>query len=97
MKRRTFTKLTGVSAITTTGFIKFNSESYVGDCETTTDILVSFFRPDSPMRNNLVISGLLGKLVELVILNINKLTMKSLRASRSTPIAIGRYRGLNKR
>ncbi len=67
MKRRTFTKLTGLSAmaITTTGFIKFNGESYVGDCETTTDILGPFYRPNSPMRNNLVIGGMPGKLVEL--------------------------------
>lgn len=67
MKRRTFTKLTGLSAIaiTTTGFIKFNGESYVGDCETTTDILGPFYRPDSPMRTNLIIKGMPGKLVEL--------------------------------
>lgn len=67
MKRRTFTKLTGLSAIamTTTGFIKFNGETYIGDCETTTDILGPFYRPNSPMRNNLVVEGMPGKLVEL--------------------------------
>lgn len=67
MKRRTFTKLTGLSAIaiSTTGFIKFNGESYVGDCETTTDILGPFYRPDSPVRNNLVVEGMSGELVEL--------------------------------
>lgn len=67
MKRRTFTKLAGLSAvaISTTGFIKFNGETYIGDCETTTDILGPFYRPDSPMRNNLVIDGLPGDLVEL--------------------------------
>ncbi len=67
MKRRTFTKLTGLSAIaiSTTGFIKFNGESYIGDCETTTDILVPFYRPDSPMRDNLVVEGIPGEMVEL--------------------------------
>lgn len=67
MKRRTFTKLTGLSAIaiTTTGFVKFNGESYVGDCETTTDILGPFYRPDSPVRDNLVIAGMPGKPVAL--------------------------------
>lgn len=67
MKRRTFTKLAGLSAvaISTTGFIKFNGESYVGDCETTTDILGPFYRPDSPMRNNLVVKGVPGNLVQL--------------------------------
>ncbi len=67
MKRRAFTKLSGLSAIalTTNGFIKFNGESYVGDCETTTDILGPFYRPDSPLRDNLVIDSLPGDLVEL--------------------------------
>jgi len=67
MKRRTFTKLTGLSAIalSTTGFIKFNGESYVGDCETTTDILGPFYRPNSPVRDNLVVEGMPGDLVEL--------------------------------
>ncbi len=67
MKRRAFTKLTGLSAIaiSTTGFIKFNGETYSGDCETTTDILGPFYRPNSPKRNNLVIEGMPGDLVEL--------------------------------
>lgn len=67
MKRRKFTKLAGLSAValSTTGFIKFNGKSYNGDCETTTDILGPFYRPDSPERNNLVITGTLGDIVEL--------------------------------
>lgn len=67
MKRREFTKLTGLSviAISTTGFISFNGEIYVGDCETTSDILGPFYRPESPVRENLVIQGLPGELVEL--------------------------------
>ena len=67
MKRREFTKLAGLSAIaiSTSGFIKFNGLSYTGDCETTTDILGPFYRPDSPVRNNLVIEGTKGDIIEL--------------------------------
>ncbi|MDX1760716.1 MAG: hypothetical protein R3218_01040 [Christiangramia sp.] len=67
MKRREFAKMTslGVIAISTTGFINFNGKNYVGDCETTSDILGPFYRPDSPERDNLVIKGMPGALVEL--------------------------------
>ncbi len=67
MKRRAFTKLAGLSAIamTTSGFVKFNGKSYEGDCATTTDILGPFYRPNSPVRTNLVVKGLTGDLVEL--------------------------------
>lgn len=67
MKRRKFitnTALTAI-AISTTGFIRFDGKSFDGDCETTTDILGPFYRPDSPVRNNLVIPGSSGLLVEL--------------------------------
>lgn len=67
MKRREFTRLTGLSiiAISTSGFIRFNGEGYTGDCETTSDILGPFYRPDSPLRQNLVIKGMPGEIVEL--------------------------------
>lgn len=67
MKRREFTKLTGLSiiAISTSGFIRFDGEGYVGDCETTSDILGPFYRPDSPLRENLVIKDMPGEIVEL--------------------------------
>lgn len=67
MKRRTFTKLAGLSAmaVSTTGFIRLNGKSFEGDCETTSDILGPFYRPDSPMRDNLVIEGAPGEIVEL--------------------------------
>ena len=67
MKRREFTKLTGLSiiAISTTGFIRFEGNLYTGDCETTSDILGPFYRPDSPVRQNLVIKDLPGDIVEL--------------------------------
>lgn len=67
MKRRTFTRLSGLAAVavSTTGFIKYNGKSYVGDCETTSDILGPFYRPGSPERNNLVIEGAPGQLTQL--------------------------------
>ena len=67
MKRREFTKLTGLTAvdISTYVFIKFIGLTYSGDCETTTDILGPFYRPDSPVRNNLVIEGTKGDIIEL--------------------------------
>ena len=52
-------------AISASGFIRFDGKKYVGDCETTTDIIGPFYRPDSPVRNNLVIPGEPGTLVEL--------------------------------
>ena len=67
MKRRAFTKLSGLGAVavTTTGFIRFDGKTYVGDCETTSDILGPFYRPGSPERNNLVIEGEQGQLTQL--------------------------------
>jgi protocatechuate 3,4-dioxygenase beta subunit len=57
MQRRTFLKdaALGAVAISATGFISFDGIKYVGDCETTTDILGPFYRPDSPVRTNLVV------------------------------------------
>ena len=67
MQRRNFIKDTALCAvaISASGFIRFDGNRYTGDCETTTDILGPFYRPDSPVRNNLVIKGDRGNLVEL--------------------------------
>ncbi len=67
MKRRSFIKKTALSvvAVSITGFVRFNGASYEGDCETTTDILGPFYRPSSPVRDNLVIQGAQGELVQL--------------------------------
>ncbi|SIO01008.1 dioxygenase family protein [Algoriphagus halophilus] len=73
MKRRKFIEASALSvvAISSFGFIRFDGKKYVGDCETTTDILGPFYRPDSPMRSNLNISGSKGKPIHLtgIILN----------------------------
>jgi len=68
MERRAFIKNTSLfaSAISTTGFIRFDGHNYIVDCKTTSDILGPFFlRPDSPIRSNLKIIGDLGKAFEL--------------------------------
>lgn len=67
MKRRSFLKSSALCAVavSTSGFIHFDGQHYVGDCETTSDIIGPFYRPDSPMRNNLVIKGEPGTLIEL--------------------------------
>ena len=67
MKRRSFIKNTTLCAVavSTSGFITFDGKRYTGDCETTTDILGPFYRPDSPVRNNLVPKGVTSNLVEL--------------------------------
>ena len=67
MQRRDFIINTALSAIavSATGFIRFNGKQYVGDCETTTDILGPYYRPDSPLRSNLIVKGEEGIPVEL--------------------------------
>lgn len=67
MKRRDFIKTTALSAvaISSSGFIYFDGERSIGDCETTSDILGPFYRPNSPVRNNLRIKGQPGELVNL--------------------------------
>ncbi|PWN05505.1 catechol 1,2-dioxygenase [Rhodohalobacter mucosus] len=67
MKRREFIKKSAFSAfaVSTFGFVRFNGKNYIGDCATTSDILGPFYRPDSPVRNNLIIAGESGKAVEL--------------------------------
>jgi catechol 1,2-dioxygenase len=68
MQRRDFIKNTALSAIaiSATGFVRFNGERYEGDCATTSDILGPFYRPDSPVRKNLVVKGEKGDPVELL-------------------------------
>jgi catechol 1,2-dioxygenase len=67
MHRKSFLRNTALCAIalSTSGFIKFNGRFYEGDCETTSDILGPFYRPNSPERSNLVVKNMPGQLVEL--------------------------------
>lgn len=67
MKRRDFLKKSGIiaTAVSTLGFVRFDGEKFIGDCETTSDILGPFYRPGSPVRNILLIEGETGKRIEL--------------------------------
>ncbi len=67
MKRSTFIKDTALSAMAVSafGFLRFDGNKYIGDCETTTDILGPFYRPGSPVNNNLLIKGEHGSPVQL--------------------------------
>ena len=67
MQRRTFIKETAFCAvaISATGYIQFNGKNFEGDCETTTDILGPFYRPDAPVRSDMRIKNAAGQLVVL--------------------------------
>ncbi len=67
MHRKSFIKNTALYAIalSTSGFIRFNGKLYEGDCETTSDILGPFYRPNSPVRSNLVVKDAPGQLISL--------------------------------
>jgi len=65
MQRRTFIKDTAFTAIaiSAAGYIRFNGNNYEGDCETTTDILGPFYRPNAPVRSDMRIANATGQLV----------------------------------
>jgi len=67
MQRRRFIKDTAFTAmaITAVGYIRYNGTTYVGDCETTTDILGPFYRPNAPVRSDMRIAGDKGQKVIL--------------------------------
>ncbi|HLF45187.1 MAG TPA: hypothetical protein VI548_02105 [Chitinophagaceae bacterium] len=67
MQRRTFIKDTALTAmaVSAAGFVRFNGTNFEGDCETTTDILGPFYRPDAPIRSNMRVKNDVGVLMEL--------------------------------
>jgi len=67
MQRRAFIKDTAFCAvaISTMGSVHFNGKNFEGDCETTTDILGPFYRPDAPVRSDLRIKNATGQNVIL--------------------------------
>lgn len=67
MKRRQFLRESSLTAfaLSTSGFIHFDGTKYVGNCQTTTDILGPFYRPNSPVRNDLVLEHMKGEIVKL--------------------------------
>jgi catechol 1,2-dioxygenase len=67
MKRRTFIKNSALTAfsVAALGTIQWNGKSFVGDNVTTTDILGPYYRPGSPMRNDLIPKGSKGEVMHL--------------------------------
>lgn len=67
MKRRQFLRQSSLTAfaLSTTGLIHFDGKKYVGNCQTTTDILGPFYRPNAPVRSDLVLEGMKGEIVRL--------------------------------
>jgi protocatechuate 3,4-dioxygenase beta subunit len=67
MERRKFIRNTMFTAmaVTTHGYVKFNGENFEGDCATTTDILGPFYRPEAPVRSNMMVKGSTGQVVML--------------------------------
>lgn len=67
MDRRIFLRNTALCAFSVSayGYVRFDGKHYVADCETTTDILGPFYRPGSPLRNELALYNEPGDLVEL--------------------------------
>ena len=67
MQRRTFIKDTAFTAmaVSAVGLIRFNGNNFESDCETTTDILGPFYRPNAPVRSDMRIKNDKGQLVEL--------------------------------
>lgn len=67
MKRRTFLRNTSLFAFSMGAFgsISWNGKNYEGDSATTTDILGPFYRPGTPLRNNIIPSGSTGEVMHL--------------------------------
>lgn len=65
MERRKFIKNTMLSAMAVSahGYVQFNGQQFEGDCATTTDILGPFYRPEAPIRSNMLVKGSKGQLV----------------------------------
>ncbi len=67
MKRRTFIKKSSLTALSISAFgaVQWNGSSFVGDTPTTTDIPGPFYRPNAPMRSNLIPANATGKPLNL--------------------------------
>jgi len=67
MKRRTFMQRASLLAFSASAFgsISWNGKNYVADAATTTDILGPFYRPNSPLRSNIIPAGSNGDILHL--------------------------------
>jgi protocatechuate 3,4-dioxygenase beta subunit len=57
--------LTAIGLSTFGSIMKMPNGTFNGDCETTNDILGPFYRPDAPIRSNLISEGLAGTRIAL--------------------------------
>ncbi len=67
MERRSFIKNSALIAFSMSAFgsISWNGRNFEGDSATTTDILGPFYRPGTPLRNNIIPSGSTGNVLHL--------------------------------
>lgn len=67
MDRKKFLTTASLAAfsISTFGRVSSSGSDFVGDCETTNDILGPFYRPNAPARYDLTEEGLRGVVIEL--------------------------------
>lgn len=67
MKRRNFVKQSTLLAfsVSALGNISWNGKNFAANSPTTTDILGPFYRPDAPIRSNIIPQGSKGELLNL--------------------------------
>ncbi len=68
MKRKEFLFKSTLAAFAISTFgkvVKQEQDVFMGDCETTNDILGPFYRSDAPVRDDLVTKGLVGTIITL--------------------------------
>jgi protocatechuate 3,4-dioxygenase beta subunit len=67
MNRKKFLTISALTAfsLSTFGNTVKKLNTFVGDCETTNDILGPFYRPNAPTRNDLTFENLKGNIIEI--------------------------------
>ena len=68
MNRKEFVIGSSLTAFALSAFgsvIKGTDDTFVGDCETTNDILGPFYRPNAPIRSDLTFEGQVGTKIKL--------------------------------
>ena len=68
MDRKKFILSSSLAALSLTTFgsiIKDANGNFIGDCDTTNDILGPFYRPNAPIRSDLTYEGLAGNRIQL--------------------------------
>lgn len=67
MDRKKFLVTASLTAfsISVFGRTKWSNNQFIGDCDTTNDILGPFYRPDAPLRQDLTVEDIEGAIIEL--------------------------------